>query len=155
MLRDYKERWGICRSWQPQFIRDNFLLIGYQSLRGFETSGKGITVCTIEQPAADFKPSFHIWQFRTQFIAVEFAATYLLDMGISSRQLPSLIQAIAAYDPQQEIILAMNIDQQIEIFCLQNLKISPAECYKQVCDRWDEFMPDGLPPESSHRFIRI
>ena len=155
MLQDYKERWGICRSWQPQFIRDNFLLIGYHALRGFTTLGKGITVCTVVPPAADFKPSFHIWKFRTRFIAAESAAPNLLEMGISSCQIPSLIQAIAAYDPQQEIILAMNIDQQLEVYCLQNLKISPSECYKQVCDRWDEFMPHELPPEPSHRFIRI
>ena len=155
MLRDHKERQDICHSWQPQFIKDNFLLIGYHALRGVVTSGKGITVCIVGQPAADFKPSFHLWQFRTQFIAAEFAATYLLEMGISSRQIPSLMQAIANYDAQQEIILAMNIDQQIEIYCLQNLKISPSECYKQVCDRWDEFMPTGSPPESSHQFIRI
>lgn len=155
MLRDHKERWGICRSWQPQFIQDNFLLIGYYALRGIATTGKGITVCIVGQPVDDFKPSFHIWQFRTHFIAAEFAAPYLLEMGISSHQIPSLIQAIATYDPQQEIILAMNIDQQIEIYCLQNLKISPSECYKQVCDRWDEFMPHGLLPESSHHFIKI
>jgi hypothetical protein len=155
MLRDHKERWGICHSWQPQFIRENFLLIGYQSHRGFETSGKGITVCTIERPAVDFKPSFYIWKFKTQFIAADFATPYLLEMGISSRQIPSLMQSISSYDPQQEIILAMNIDQQIEIYCLQNLKISPSECYKQVCDRWDEFMPQGSPPESSNRFMRI
>lgn len=155
MLRDHKEGWGIFRSWQLQFIRDNFLLIGYHALRGFTTTGKGITVCIAVPPAADFKPSFHIWQFRTQFIAVEFAAPYLLEMGISSRQIPSLTQAIAAYDPHQEIVLAMNIDRQIDIYCLQNLKISPLECYKQVCDRWDEFIPDRFPPESSRRFIKI
>ena len=155
MLRDYKEPWGICRSWQPQFIRDNFLLIGYHALRGVATKGKGITVCIVGKPTADFKPSFHIWQFRTQFITAEFAKPYLLEMGISSRQIPSLMQAISSYDPQQEIILAMNIDQQIEIYCLQNLKISPSECYQQVCDRWDEFMPHSLPPESSNRFIEI
>lgn len=155
MLRDHKERQDICHSWRPQFIKDNFLLIGYHALRGVVTSGKGITVCIVGQPAADFKPSFHLWQFRTQFIAAEFAATYLLEMGISSRQIPSLMQAIAAYDPHQEIVLAMNIDRQIDIYCLQNLKISPLECYKQVCDRWDEFIPDRFPPESSRRFIKI
>ena len=155
MLRDHKERQDICHSWRPQFIKDNFLLIGYHALRGVVTSGKGITICIVGQPAADFKPSFHLWQFRTQFIAAEFAATYLLEMGISSRQIPSLMQAIAAYDPHQEIVLAMNIDRQIDIYCLQNLKISPLECYKQVCDRWDEFIPDRFPPESSRRFIKI
>jgi hypothetical protein len=155
MLRDHKERWGICRSWQPQFIQDNFLLIGYHALRGFSTKGRGITVFTVSPPATDFKPSFHIWQFTTQFISAEFSASYLLEVGISSRQIPSLIEAIASYDPHKEIILAMNIDQQIEIYCLQNLKISPSECYKQVCDRWDEFMPDGSPHKPSHRFTRI
>lgn len=141
MLRDHKEGWELCRSWQPQFIQDNFLLIGYHALRGFATKGKGITVCIVVPPIADFKPSFHLWQFRTQFIAAEFAAPYLLEMGISSRQIPSLIQAIATYDPQQEIVLAMNIDRQLEIYYLQNLKLSPSECYQQVCDRWDEFIP--------------
>jgi hypothetical protein len=40
--------------------------------------------------------------------------------------------------------MAMKSDQQIEIFSLQNLKVSPSECYKQVSDRWDEFLPDIL-----------
>ena len=106
MLRDHRERLITCRSWQPQFIQDNFLIIGYHALRGFTTSGKGITVCTINPPANNFKPIFHIWQFTTQFIAAEFAANYLLEMGVSSRQIPSLIPAISSYDPPQEIILA-------------------------------------------------
>ncbi|PZV13705.1 MAG: hypothetical protein DCF20_14665 [Pseudanabaena sp.] len=153
MLREHRELRSIDRSWQSQFIRENFLLIGYHTLRGVATSDKGITVCIVDIPPTNFKPSFHIWQFRTQFISAEFASTYLLEMGISSRQIPSLVQAINSYDPQQEIILAMNTDQNIEIYYLQNLKISPTECYKQVCDRWDEFMPDGLPPDSLRRFI--
>ena len=152
MLQNHREHRGIGRSWQSQFIRENFLLIGYHAVRGVATLGKGITVCIVDQPVNNFKSSFHIWKFRTQFIPAEFVATYLLEMGISSRQIPSLMQWSSSYDPQQEIILAMNTDQQLEIYCLQNLKISPSECYRQVCDRWDEFKPDGLPPDSLRRF---
>jgi hypothetical protein len=141
MLQDYKERWDLYRFWQPQFIRDNFLLIGYHALRGFATQGKGVTVCDVVPPVADFQPSSDLWQFSTEFIAVDFAASYLLEMGIDSRQIQSLMQTIATYDPQQEIVLAMNIDRQLEIYYLQNLEISPSECYQQVGDRCDEFIP--------------
>jgi hypothetical protein len=113
-------------------------------IKKFFTSGESTTYCLL---------LFHIWQFRIQCIAAESVASYLLEMGISLRQITSLMQAIASYDPQQEIFLAMNFDQQIEIYRLQNLRIAPSECYKQVCDRWDEFMPDGLLPKSSHRFL--
>ena len=133
-----------CGSWQPRFIQDNFLLIGYHALRGFRNIGRGFILYIVEPHASDLDLSFHIWQFRTEFIATESAPSYLLEIGVNPHQISSLIQAIASYDPHREIIMAMKIDQQTEIFSLQNLKVSPLECYKQVSDRWDEFSPDVL-----------
>ncbi len=133
-----------CGSWQPRFIQDNFLLIGYHALRGFTSIGRGFILYVVEPPASEFDLNFHIWQFTTEFIATESASSCLLAMGVNSDQIAPLMQAIASYDPDQEILMAMEIDQKIEIFSLQNLKISPSECYKQVSDRWDEFAPDIL-----------
>jgi len=144
MLRTYNEHGVKCRSLPAQFIQDNFLLIGYYAFRGFSTIGRGFIVCTVELPVSNLDMRFHSWQFDTEFIVAESAASYLLRMGINPPQISSLVQAIASYDPHREIILLMNIDQQIEIFSLQNLKVSPSECYKQVSDRWDEFAPDIL-----------
>ena len=143
MLRTYNEQGLKCNSWQPRFIQDNFLWIGYHALRGFETNGRGFILYLVEPPTPDLDLSFHIWQFRTEFIATESASSCLLTMGVNPHQIAPLMQAIAEYDPHQEIIMAMKIDQQIEIFSLQNLKISPSECYQQVSDRWDEFTPNS------------
>jgi hypothetical protein len=98
----------------------------------------------VEPPVSELDLNFHIWQFRTDFIATESAPSCLLEMGVNPHQISSLMQAITSYDPHREIIMAMKSDQQIEIFSLQNLKVSPSECYKQVSDRWDEFLPDIL-----------
>jgi hypothetical protein len=133
-----------CGFWQPRFIQDNFLLIGYHALRGFRSIGRGFILYVVEPPPSDLDLNFHIWQFRTEFIATESAPSCLLEMGINPHQISSLMQVIASYDPHQEIIMSMKIDQQIEIFSLQNLKVSPSECYKQVSNRWDEFAPDIL-----------
>ena len=133
-----------CGYWQPRFIQDNFLLIGYHALRGFRSIGRGVILYVVEPPVSELDLNFHIWQFRTDFIPTASAPSCLLEMGINPHQISSLMQANASYDPQQEIIMAMKSDQQIEIFSLQNLKVSPSECYKQVSDRWDEFAPDIL-----------
>ena len=139
-VNEYKVK---CGSWQPRFIQDNFLLIGYHALSGFATIGRGFILYIVEPPTDDLYLNFHIWQFRTEFIATESASSCLLAMGVNPDQIAPLMQAIAAYDPEQEIIMAIETDQKIEIFSLQNLNISPSECYKQVSDRWDEFTPNS------------
>ena len=46
------------------------------------------------------------------------------------------------YDPTQAIVILIIGNGAVDINLLQNLRISPAECYRQVQQRWVEFQPD-------------
>ena len=51
-----------------------------------------------------------------------------------------ICSVVQTYQPDQEILLLINHDGEIEIQQLQNLRITPQDCYRQVSDRWKEFM---------------
>lgn len=144
---EYGGYWGSCRCWQPQFMQDNFLIMGYHAWKGFTSLGKGIVLCSVKTPSSDVKPFLHVWHFSAQFVAAEFAAPCLLEFGVDSHEIPPLMQAIASYNPCSEMLLLTNVENQVEINWLKNLKISPAQCYQQVCDRADEFPSHVLRSE--------
>jgi hypothetical protein len=54
-----------------------------------------------------------------------------------------LVATIARYHPQREMMLLIQSGESVEVLWLQNLAITPPECYRQVFDRWDEFMPNN------------
>ena len=47
------------------------------------------------------------------------------------------------------VVLAQRLvekaDPQIEVNFLHQLKITPPDCYEQVCKRWSEFQPIQIP----------
>ncbi|WP_228056603.1 hypothetical protein [Microcoleus sp. LEGE 07076] len=57
----------------------------------------------------------------------------------------SLSQIIASYQPQEAIIFLSIANNHIDINLLQNLAISPVQCYEQVCKPWEEFQPCPKP----------
>jgi hypothetical protein len=129
-------------NWQPAFIRYNFPVIGYLAWKGFKQMDWGLLLCHVEPPPTNAELRLYSWNFTTQFVSGQYIADCLLELEISPKDTAALVQAIEQYNPHQEIMLMTHVGKSVEAFWLKNLAISPPECYRQVCDRWDEFMPD-------------
>ena len=127
--------------WQNLFIHQNMLTIGYTAWNGFLTVGLGMVVCNVDLPVntpvnwyADTVP--HHLQFITELSVTD----YLKRLELEPSTLSNLLPIIATYNPTQEIIILLTGNGQIEIDLLQSLGITPADCYQQVRQRWDEFL---------------
>jgi hypothetical protein len=66
----------------------------------------------------------------------------LLDLEVPLAETSSLIDAIAQSDSSREIMLLIHSGRLVEALWLRALATTPPDCYQQVCDRWDEFMPE-------------
>ena len=128
--------------WQNSFIHQHFLMIGYAAWHGFLTVGKGMVVCNVDLPInAPINWKIDIVPHQLQFIAQSQIAGELQQLRLESDTISPLQQTIATYEPSKEIVILLNGGSHIEIHFLQRRAISPADCYEQVCQRWDEFRP--------------
>ncbi len=129
-------------NWPAVFIRDNIPVLGYFAWSGFENRGWGVLWCQVERPAPETELRLHAWQFTTQFVSGQLLSGCFQSLGISAVENAQLVENIARYHPQQEIMLLLQSGDAVEVLWLKNLAMTPPECYQQVCDRWDEFMPN-------------
>jgi hypothetical protein len=131
-------------NWQTVFIRDNLPVIGYFAWAGFENIGWGLLLCQVEPPAVDVELRFHSWNFTNQFVSGKYLADCLRSLSVSSLEIPGLVTAIEQYNPQRDVMLLMRSGKSVEVLWLKDLATTPLACYQQVCDRWDEFMPEVI-----------
>jgi hypothetical protein len=129
-------------NWQTAFIRDNLPVIGYCAWAGFENMGWGLLLCQVEQPAAEAELRFHAWNFTSQFVPGQYLADGLRLLAVSSVEIPELVKAIEQYNPQRDMMLLIRSGKSVEVLWLKDLDTTPPEYYQQVCNRWDEFMPE-------------
>jgi hypothetical protein len=78
-------------------------------------------------------------KYELQFVSQLYATAYLQQLEIEENTVSNLLSIIASYEPKEAIIFLSLANGQIDINLLQNLAISPVECYEQVCKRWEEF----------------
>ncbi len=138
------ELWqGYFGYWQNQFILHNILTIGYTAWNGYVNLGKGMVVCDV----MDTIPPSINWSvdtvtFNQVFVPQGQVTPYLQTLELEKDAVTALHKAIATYDPTQAIVILIVGNGAVDINLLQNLRISPAECYRQVQQRWVEFQPD-------------
>ena len=138
------ELWqGYFGYWQNQFILHNILTIGYTAWNGYVNLGKGMVVCDV----VDTIPPSINWSvdtvtFNQAFVPQGQVTSYLQTLELEKDAVTALHKAIATYDPIQAIVILIIGNGAVDINLLQNLRISPAECYRQVQQRWVEFQPD-------------
>ncbi|MGG6298023.1 hypothetical protein ACQ4M4_26810 [Leptolyngbya sp. AN02str] len=146
-MRPTNEVWqGYCGYWQNPFIRENLLPIGYTAWNGYLNTGRGIVVCTV----VDTISSCIDWEvntvtFHQVFIPQAQVEAYLQALELQPEAVKALLKAISTYDPKRTITLLVIGNGAVDINLLENLKISPAECYVQVQHRWAEFQIDLIP----------
>lgn len=128
--------------WQNLFIHQNILVIGYTAWKGFLKVGRGILVCQVETPInGSVNWSVDHVQYDLQFVSQLQASAYFEPLELDQTAVSNILQIIATYDPHEAIVFLVSGNGQIAINLLQHLAISPAECYEQVGNRWEEFQP--------------
>ncbi len=140
--------------WQNNFIHNNLLVIGYTGWQGFQSFGRGVVICDVDTKVIHPTiTSLDTVPFTLQFLPSDLIRFYLrsfqdcgtISQSICSSMISSIFPALATYNPHQDILLVLKADPQIEVNFLHQLKITPADCYEQVCKRWSEFKPSLMP----------
>ncbi|MBG1243439.1 hypothetical protein [Nostoc sp. NZL] len=154
-MRPEKSVWqGNFGYWQNSFIHTNLLVIGYTAWKGFQSFGRGVVICDVDtQVTHPSITSLDTVPFTIQFLPCDLIGFYLrsrqgcgtISQSISSSMISSILSAVAIYNPHQDILLVLKADPQIEVNFLHQLKITPPDCYEQVCKRWEEFQPSLMP----------
>ncbi|MEG5040621.1 MULTISPECIES: hypothetical protein [unclassified Microcoleus] len=126
--------------WQNLFIHQNILSIGHTAWNGFLHQGRGLVACNINTPInGSVNWSVDTIKYDLQFVSQLYATAYLQQLELEDNTVSNLLFIIASYEPKEAIIFLSIANGQIDINLLQNLAISPVECYEQVCKRWEEF----------------
>ncbi|MGM3308770.1 hypothetical protein ACSQ6I_22800 [Anabaena sp. WFMT] len=132
--------------WQNSFIHTNLLVIGYTAWKGFMSFGRGMVICDVDtQISHPTITSLDKATFRLQFIPANLIGFDLRSQSIHESMISSISPAVSTYNPHQDIILILKAHPQIEVNFLHKLKITPSDCYKQVCNLWEEFQPSLMP----------
>ncbi|MEM6611391.1 MAG: hypothetical protein AAF652_03890 [Cyanobacteria bacterium P01_C01_bin.72] len=130
-------------NWQPLFIRENLLPLGHTAWQGFLTQGRGMVICGLAiQDIFSVNWRFDLVEYTSQFMPESKVAAYLQLLNLESRAMSTASFAIANYNPEIELLLLINQNGRIEINLLQNMAVSPPECYQQVEQRQSEFQLD-------------
>lgn len=128
--------------WQNNFIHTNLLVIGYTAWKGFESFGRGVVICDVDTQVTDSTiTNLDTAPFVLQYMPSDLIGFYLRSQSIGSLIISSILPAVATYNPHQDIVLMLKAHPQIEVNFLHQLKITPHDCYEQVCKRWEEFQP--------------
>ncbi|MEH2284320.1 MAG: hypothetical protein V7K90_23860 [Nostoc sp.] len=140
--------------WQNSFIHNNLLVIGYTGWKGFQSFGRGVVICDVDTKVTHpTNTSLDTVPFTLQFLPSDLIGFYLrsfqdcgaISQSICSSMISSISPAVATYNPHQDILLVLKAEPQIEVNFLHQLKITPPDCYEQVCKRWSEFEPSLMP----------
>jgi hypothetical protein len=131
------------RSRRPSLLTQNFLWIGYWAWQGFLNYDRGLTVISSELDLLDNSDDrwsdFREPNLNFRYIPQAQLAIYLQEWLVDSKSIAPIIQAVANYQPQTELVFAIESGMNLDIGWCQSLKISPPDCYQQVSRRSSEF----------------
>lgn len=140
---------GYTGYWQSAFVRENFLSIGHAAWQGYLTQWRGLVACDVEVvdvSTLDWR-SDHV-RYSIQYIPVPEVQPYLKIHNLDTDFVRHLMEVVRTYPPGQDMLVAVFGNGQVDINWLQNLAISPPNCYHEVCNRRSEFT---LEPSSDRR----
>ncbi len=122
---------------QSAFIGENLLPLGYEAWQGYLTHGRGMVTCKVK--IMDATPVEWDAEYTVQYIPAIAIPQYLQLYHLSMIYLQGVMDIVRTYSPEQEILIAISRDSRIEVNWLRNMRISPPECHRQICNRWTEF----------------
>jgi hypothetical protein len=131
------------RSRRANLFTQNFLWIGYQAWQGYLNLDRGVVVISSEVDLLDdsdrhwgdnLEPSLNF-----RYIPQPQLSIYLQEWLVQTPAIDPILAAVANYQPQTELIFAIESSSNLDLGWCQSLKISPPDCYQQICRRWSEF----------------
>jgi hypothetical protein len=131
------------RSRRTDLFAQNFLWIGYHAWQGYLHGDRGLVVISSDVDLMD--DSDHTWAGSTEpnlnfrYIPQPQLSLYLQEWLVPVQSIESILPAIADYRPETELVFAIESGINLDIGWCQRLKITPPDCYQQICRRWSEF----------------
>jgi hypothetical protein len=139
------------QDWQQNFIATNLIAIGYNSWLGYLNGDRGVVVCSTNSPhlsisgetfPSHFVPRCNLAPFLNAWLAAP--DTVLMQRHFMNGH---ILQAVDSYNPKTDVVLLLEHGYQAAFCYLQNLPITPPECFQIVCQRRADFQFNTL---SSH-----
>jgi hypothetical protein len=132
---------------RTSLFAQNFIWIGYQAWQGYLNLDRGIVAIssqvdlfdTSDRQGTDSSAS----SLNFRYIPQPQSAIYLQEWLVPTDSIDSITTAVANYQPQTELIFAVESGTNLDIGWCQNPKTSPPDCYQQICRRWSEFELEG------------
>jgi hypothetical protein len=130
------------RSRRADLFAQNLLWIGYYAWQGYLTGDRGLVVINSDVDLMD--DSGYNWDsgspnFNFRYIPQLQLPPYLQEWLVPVNSIESIVSAVTNYPPNTELIFAVESGIHLDIGWCQNLKITPPDCYQQICRRWSEF----------------
>jgi hypothetical protein len=128
---------------RTSLFAQNFLWIGYQAWQGYQNLDRGVVVISSPVDLLDDSDAHggdsvaSCLNFR--YIPQSQLAIYLQEWLVDPQSIEPILAATTNYQPQTELIFALESGANLDIGWCQHLKISPLDCYQQICRRRSEF----------------
>jgi hypothetical protein len=127
------------RSRRTDLFGNNFLWIGYHAWEGYLNRDRGLVVISSDIDILDDsdwhggdEPNLNF-----RYIPQPQLSLYLQEWLVPS--IESISSAVANYQPDTELVFALESSTNLDIGWCQRLKTTPPDCYQQICRRWSEF----------------
>lgn len=133
------------RAGHGDILTQNFLQIGYHAWNGYRNSDRGVVVISVDRDLPG--DSDRHWEssqepnLNFRYISQPQLIPYLEEWLVPKIAIESILPALTSYQPDTELIFALESAGKVEIAWCQNLKIAPPDCHQQISRRWSEFSP--------------
>ncbi len=116
------------------------MLLGQKAWQGYLAQNRGLVACNLFVCERT-----HATNYKLCYVPLSQTSDYLKKHNLKTDSIDCLIDQVRTYRAEQEILVAMVRQGKINVCLLKNLAISPADCYRQVCNRWEEFYQEPRP----------
>ncbi len=133
------------RSRRTDLFGNNFLWIGYHAWEGYQNSDRGLVVISTDLDILDdsdwhggAEPNLNF-----RYIPQPQLSLYLQEWLVKVPSIESIASAVTNYQPDTELVFALESTTNLDIGWCQRLKTTPPDCHQQICRRWSEFQIVG------------
>lgn len=127
------------RSRRTDLFAQNLLWIGYYAWQGYLNGDRGVVVISSDVDLMDDSDYSAEPNFNFRYIPQPQLSPYLQEWLIPARSIESILPTVANYQPDTELIFAVESNVTLDLGWCQRLKTTPPDCYQQICRRWSEF----------------
>jgi hypothetical protein len=128
---------------RANFFAQNLLWIGYQAWQGYLNFDRGLVVISREIDLLD--DSSCQWRdvsepgLNFRYIPQSQLSIYLQEWLVPIQSIDPILAAVGNYQPQTELVFAIESGVNLDIGWCQNLEILPPVCHQQISRRLSEF----------------